>query len=106
MQTIYRHGDILLKRIETLPKGDEVKTNGQYILAYGEVTGHKHVMTVDKPEHLKVLDKDGGIFIELTEPATVTHEEHNTITVQPGYFEIIHEREYDSFLESARRVID
>lgn len=106
MQNIYRHGDILLKRIKTLPQGDEVKTKGQYILAYGEVTGHKHVMTVEKPEHLKVLDNDGGIFIELTEPATVTHEEHNTITVEPGYFEVIHEQHRDPFMGSITRVLD
>ncbi len=41
MHEIYRQGDVLIRRIQNLPKQTATpRLNG--ILAYGEVTGHAH----------------------------------------------------------------
>ncbi len=43
MDKIIRQGDVMLFKVEKLPKGAvEVETQGDVILAFGEVTGHAH----------------------------------------------------------------
>lgn len=99
---IYRHGDVLLKEIQALPKGSTVLQDK--VLAYGEVTGHKHqfadASTIDRFQH---QDK---LYLQVYTPVPLNHEEHNTIIIEPGVYEQITEREYDPFLESIRTVID
>lgn len=105
-----RHGDILLTRIDSLPEGEELKHDGSYILAYGEVTGHKHVVTVAEPETLKIVKHDGAVYMSITvpvdDPAILSHEEHKTIEVPAGFWKISFEQEYDYALENINRVID
>lgn len=101
----YRHGDVLLSRVET-PEGESVQHNGSYILAFGEVTGHKHVLRVKNPENLKVYKNGQTLYLMLMEVGTVTHEEHSLIEILPGTYKMDFEREYDYALESMRQSID
>ncbi len=98
-----RHGDILLTRIDSLPEGEELKHDGEYVLAYGEITGHAHRLT---SEGMKVVKCDGIIYMSLVIPAPLTHEEHKTIEIPAGIYRLNHEREYDPFLEAVRSVAD
>ena len=64
MNKFYRHGDLLLKKIDKLPEGaKKIKTN---ILAEGEFTGHKHeLLTLDnKPESLYQDQENTYIHID------------------------------------------
>lgn len=102
----YRHGDISLIPTKEV-KGEEIKHKGSYILAHGEVTGHKHVITVDRPETMKLIrTSDGQVYVKLLDGAIVTHEEHDKIEVMPGTYKVSHEREYDYFSLQTRKVID
>lgn len=105
MQNIFRHGDVLLVPVET-SEGVEVKHSGQYPLAFGEVTGHSHRLTVKNPANMKVYQAGDKLFVCLLEVGTLTHEEHKTIEIQPGTYRRDMEREYDYFLESIRSVQD
>jgi hypothetical protein len=104
--TNYRNGDILISET-TLPK-DAINTGevSQIVLAEGEITGHKHLLRGTKIQTWK--DIVGNIYVEVKEkPAQLTHEEHNTITIDIGKIYIIkHEQEYDYFGQEIKKVLD
>lgn len=100
----YRHGDILLKRVAKAPEG-EVRVANRYVVAEGEATGHCH--TLESPASISVTEVGGVKFIYLDAPATLSHQEHATIAIEPGVYEVIHEVEDSLFDEDEmRRVID
>jgi hypothetical protein len=119
MRQIYRQGDVLITRIEkipirrqALPENDDTR---RLVLAHGEATGHAHVIEA-KPSEARLRHKDavqpnrwgqGGeperTFLEVLSPSGVAlvHDEHATIELPPGEYEITRQREYDP--EVARR---
>ena len=77
------------------------------ILAEGEATGHKHeVFGVGASLYDDGLDGILVLNIPIGEPAEVLHEEHQTQPISPGEYDRLIVREYDHFLEEARRVAD
>jgi hypothetical protein len=110
MKTI-RHGDVNLHLVNEIPKtAKEVKQNGSYVLAEGEATGSKHVLSASRSDELKVYrDKEAGTtYIQLSKVGTLTHtHDHETLEVPVGTYVQIPEREIDHFAESVeRKVID
>lgn len=109
----YRHGDILLRAVKLedgMVEGIMMKTVGamdNYVVAEGETTGHKHLAVAEKGTQLGILqDAQGRYYMNVPKSATVTHEEHKAITLDPGIYRIEKEREFDYFAEETRRVID
>ena len=51
-------------------------------------------------------DAEGRYVLEVKEAATITHEEHHTITLQPGIYRQEQELERDPFLEQIKKVQD
>jgi hypothetical protein len=91
---IYRQGDVLLK--ETKFVGGDLTGQGEsLVLAEGESTGHRHLLS--SPEPISVFDVPSTErrFIWLTRPATLTHEEHKQLVIGEGTYEVIRERSYD-----------
>lgn len=104
----YRHGDLSFHPIEKLPDGlKEVEHQGEFTLAEGEFTGHKHVMTIEKPKEMTILrdPKNGQFYIRLGAPAKLTHQEHKQLDFKPGLYKMNVEREYDYFKEERDRVV-
>lgn len=100
-----RHGDVTLTEIDALPEGlKKVENNGSFVLALGEVTGHKHVLTADKLEVFQ--DPEGRNYFKLISEGKLSHEEHKTLTVAPKIFVQNAEREFDHFNRAIRQVID
>lgn len=99
----YRHGDLFFTPVDKL-EGSEVKHNGSFVLAEGETTGHKHLLTADRMTIRKT--EDGRFYLSLETPGTITHEEHKTIVLPPGIYEMGNEREKDWFSGAVRQVID
>ncbi len=88
---IYRQGDVLLKEVKAFPDKLEKKNK---ILAYGEVTGHKHQF-LDK-NTLVFTDKDGQQYVEvLGKSSDLVHEEHAKINIPKGKYEVAIQKEYD-----------
>lgn len=106
MQDIFRQGDVVIRRINKLPRGLKKKSNT--ILAYGEITGHNHALDIDvKDLNFNILvDKSGKIYFQNDKPINLNHQEHKQITIEKGSFEVIIERERDPFLQNIRQVID
>lgn len=101
-----RHGDVNLAPFEGEIEGKKLRHSGSFVLAEGETTGHKHVLTVANPNDMTISVEGSTFYITLETEGTLSHEEHKTIKVPPGVYKQIQEREKDWFSLSVRRVID
>lgn len=105
-----RQGDVKILKINSLPQGEikDAKDNGVAVLAYGEVTGHKHQISQGEVNFVTIGDANNMFapkFLEvISETAILTHEEHFPITLDRGIYEISIQREY--FPEEIRNVMD
>lgn len=101
----YRHGDVNLVP-EAIPAEAVTEYEGRRFVAQeGETTGHKHlVATKERP--FAVRTYQGERYYDFPEGATITHEEHRTLSIPPGTYKQRQEREKDWFSLSVRQVID
>lgn len=101
MNTMYRQGDVLVCGVDKLPENaTEVANHTRIVLAYGEVTGHAHVIASDEAREFSFTDTKADSvvrrFLKVFGRGTeLRHEEHATIPLPPGIYEIIQQREYD-----------
>ena len=98
-----RHGDVLLRPVSKIPSGKEIQHSGEIIIAEGEATGHAHRL---KSKEAKAVEADGVLYLSLTVPAPLTHEEHKEIVIPAGDYERVFEREFDYALDSIYQVQD
>lgn len=97
-KNMYRQGDLLIVSISALPTGLKKKDN---ILAYGEVTGHKHQLMSETV----FVNLEGKQFLDLKKQSSLVHDTHAEIKLDPGKYEVIIQREYD-LLSGVRQVMD
>jgi hypothetical protein len=97
----FRHGDVLLKQVRSLPAG--VKREARKPLAFGETTGHAHRFQDGDYQFWRQGDTR---FIEVRAPATLVHEEHAPLTIPPGIYEQLQEREYHYSVRQSVPVYD
>lgn len=105
-QKWYQQGDVIIEPSQGLP-GDAKKVerrNGQFVLAEGELTGHKHA--IEDIGGMECVEKDGMFYFTNKKTVTVKHEEHKTQVIPPGTWQVRGVKEYDHFLEEARLVQD
>jgi len=111
MQTLktYRQGDVLIKEIKQLPNNlikskDNLKN--KIVLAYGEVTGHCHRFeNIKDVELLESKDvQETRRFLNIKATSELKHEEHSTLTFNPGIYEVIQQKEYS--MGQIKRVLD
>lgn len=99
-----RQGDVFLRQVEQVPPtARRVDHPMPQVLAYGEVTGHRHQVLEAVVTHY--IDHDGRAYILLDRAGVLSHEEHEQVTLLPGPYEIIIERDYDPSIYQ-RRVVD
>ena len=92
---LFRQGDVLLERIESLPKtAEHVRTDGDIVLALGEATGHHH--SIRKGNATLYRDpKTQASYVEIAESlALLEHQEHAPIALDPGIYSVFLQREY------------
>jgi hypothetical protein len=99
MNVMYRQGDVLLIRQEHLPDGAKElqREPSRIVLAYGEATGHAHVVSAELSRAFALAD--GTRFIQTKEGASLTHEEHAPIDMAPGVYRVVLQREYTNIAE-------
>lgn len=94
---MYRQGDVLIIPVSRLPaKLDNVaREKGRVVLAHGEATGHAHAIK-DKRATLFRDPKLARIFMRVSgdAPVALEHDEHDTISVPPGNYQVVRQREY------------
>jgi len=102
--TMYRQGDVLIRRIDKLPGGERVEVapvNGRVVLAEGEATGHAHaVRAVGVALCMYGIQR----ILEVQRESVLEHEEHADIVLPPGNYEVVRQREYTP--EAIRQVAD
>jgi hypothetical protein len=96
--TLYRHGDVLIRRIAHLPI--VAQTQAGVTLAHGEVTGHSH--RLQPAEAVQLWAQGSELFLEVkAASATLVHEEHRPIELTQGFYRVWRQREYrpDAYVE-------
>lgn len=108
MNNTYRHGDLVLTREDIDVSALKHVGDNTYILAEGETTGHKHVMTKVKESTVDVYldEKTNELVIKIDGKASLVHEEHKELIFETGTYRMKHQREYDYFGLNSRQVID
>lgn len=104
---IFRQGDVLIRQIKSLPKAaKDITPKDRIVLAYGEVTGHAHAIAPGEAREFSMADAANATrrFLSVVKEATVRHEEHASIPLPPGIYEIVQQREYTP--EAIRNVAD
>lgn len=106
---LWRQGDVLIRSTDKIPANlmEVPRDKGRVILAYGEVTGHAHAVIGDDVLFLATdLDEMSRRFLKVEGEAAVVHEEHDTITLPAGAYEVVRQREYTSADMPPMRVAD
>lgn len=93
----YRQGDLLIEKIDVIP--ESAKKLDHRILAYGEATGHTHALAEGE-----LFDAEGVLFFSLAVETSLDHQEHDTINIPPGNYQVIRQKEYNP--ERVRYVSD
>jgi hypothetical protein len=106
---MYRQGDILIVPTNEKITGHELPPDGRgrVVLALGEATGHAHAI---ESGHAKLFRSGSGseermlLHVDGLQAVNLVHEEHDPITLKPGGYRIIRQREYSP--EEIRHVAD
>ena len=116
---MYRQGDVLIEEVKEVPPREEVKDT---LLVRGEGRNHGHFIAGKNLIISKALENElsegGGIITHyldvqseadlehlLIDSGTWTHE-HNPITIPPGKYRVIKQREYNPYSKAIRAVRD
>ena len=124
----YQQGDVVMLKVDddyfkdNTRVGDGVikyntQSHNNPVLAFGEVTGHKHQIhmkdMLDKAEvtlHMGYRGEAGvdvpDAFEVCEETVVLTHEEHNPIELPPGKYIVKIVREFDHIAGRSRYVAD
>ena len=99
-QAMYRQGDVLFIKIEALPT-EPLTERKSPIIVEGEVTGHAHRLLSGR-----ILETaQQMLYLDILAHTQVVHEEHKPIDLEPGYYQIVRQREYVA-PELSRMVVD
>lgn len=89
---MFRQGDVLLVPVAAMPEGRRIASEGgRLVLARGEATGHHHSVAED---HGELVDAAEGVFLRIMTAAPLEHQEHGAITLEPGVYRVLRQREY------------
>lgn len=95
-----QQGDVVIIKVKEI----QGKKLNHLTLAVGEKTGHSHTITEGDAE---LYEQEGTLFLKVnSDIATLTHQEHDTVTIPKGDYKINIVREYDHFAEESRKVQD
>lgn len=104
----YRQGDVGILRVSAVPSNvspEPLDSDGSIVLAWGEITGHRHRIQLDTGHCHAIVDEAANLvreaqtnrrFLRVMAASGVKlrHEEHATVTLPPGDYEIIQQVEY------------
>ena len=98
-----QQGDVLLTKLDAFPSGKKkILVKKRCVLAHGE-SGHSHVLESEDAELIQIGEK---MLLSLGKAATVVHEEHKPITLEPGVYEIGRVQEKDWLTDMVSPVRD
>ena len=88
----FRQGDVLVIPCNSIPTG--LKQTKKVTCALGEVTGHHHTIHTGAVGFANDVDALVD-YLEVTEEsADLTHQEHSTINIPKGTYQVVKQVEY------------
>jgi len=84
----YRHGDILVERVDKLPKGAKIK-KGNVIVS----SSNDHILEGKG----KIYESDGNLYLKITGKANLNHSEHKKIDLPVGVYKVIRQIEFNGY---------
>ena len=125
----YQQGDVVMFKVDEKYFNEHTRANKECkvgysggkdehaIVAFGEVTGHKHQVNMkDMAEEAGVtlsMGYNGKAGIDVPEgfavidaPVTITHEEHDPIELPPGKYMVHIVQEFNHITRRAQNVAD
>nr|MDO8118730.1 hypothetical protein [Candidatus Sigynarchaeota archaeon] len=88
MQKIYRQGDVLLIEVLEIPE-PSIRLCTRIVLE-GEATGHAHRITSGS-----IYQASDDMYIDAQKGTTLVHDEHGPIELEPGFYRVVRQIEYD-----------
>jgi len=96
-----RQGDVLLRPVDKIQ--GSLTDKKEKILAFGEVTGHKHIL---RGEDTKFYKHNNQVLVEVGEhEAELIHDEHKQLHVPKGLYQVVIQREW-SLQQQVQQVTD
>lgn len=95
---MHRQGDVLFVKVADLPT-ERVERKSD-VLVEGEATGHAHRLTAGQIWQTH----EGLLYLRAVAGSRIVHEEHAALSLEPGDFQVIRQREYSP--EVIRWVMD
>jgi len=90
----YRQGDVLLMACKAVPPDSVLESNREFImLARGEATGNGHAIS---SKFAQAYWANNDRFLKVDQPSELLHQEHAAITIQPGIYQVVRQKEYVS----------
>lgn len=92
-----RQGDVLIMACRSIPKTAKpvAPEGGLVIVARGEATGHHHAFPHRQGVTLFRDDGARGMtYLQVDEPATLTHQEHDQLALQPGTYRVVIQKSF------------
>lgn len=95
----FRQGDVFIAEVDALPIGKGVQLDrdaaGRPVLAYGEKTGHAHVVEALADDiDITWVEVGGSRFFSSLGEVAVKHDEHRTLVIPAGTYEVVQQQEY------------
>ena len=93
----YRQGDVLLRAVDASSASVSPipREEGRIVLAHGEATGHSHAIADPRAE--LVVERGTNrrlLLVRGDAPVDLVHEEHATLRIAPGIYEVLGQREF------------
>lgn len=94
MPKMFRQGDLLFVRVDKIPS--KARKRATKVILEGEATGHKHRIShgADIYDIMGWPREETFLSVE-DDIAEIVHEEHGTITLDKGVWQVIRQREYN-----------
>lgn len=101
------HGEAILITVDALPKGaKKLPHNGDLIIAASETVGNHHRIFCEEKE-ATMYEKDGILYLKVESPVgVVCADKHDKAVLEPGFYQIDKQREWDYIGQMERQVAD
>lgn len=103
MKHLLRQGDVLLVPVPVASVKGACVGKDSRVLAYGEVTGHKHVLHGRGAQFFQ--EQETVFAVVGKEGAELAHDTHELVKVPKGVYEVRLQREFD-LVNGVRQVMD
>lgn len=112
----YRQGDVLIEKIEEIPTHGKATTDpllvrgegryhGHYIEGEVKILSNQNFGTEDTTSHYLNIKSESELVHRHTESKVKTGD-HETITLPPGRYRVIRQREYNPYLRAIQILKD